>query len=171
MSTSLDSASLCQDCKYSDDDRQVNFVDEDVYPERIRRCPHCIVFPDAQEMDREPFQDCCGPLSMFYGMCMDCIDDLAEHMLRECDLCQFIWKSLRIIRPLERVCKPCFPLHNLYQDVWLLYGPVGGETLVEPGPDCQICYEKRMHQFLYAMFQAGRARMCWPCLRVFRHPL
>ena len=173
MLSSEDVTDPCPDCEYSDVNRQVRFWDDDVYPpQRVRRCAPCTTYPDAQEMDSDgPFEDCCGPLTIFYGMCMDCIDDFAQHLLKECALCQFFWKTLRALPPLERVCKPCLPLYSLQREVWLLYGPVRLRTEVEPGPDCQICIEKQKHQFLLELLQTGHVRLCWPCLKALQPDL
>ena len=162
MLSTKDVKFACPDCEYSDLSRQVSFVDDEGYPERIRCCQDCSI---------KPSEDCIASLPLFYGMCMDCIDDHAEDLLRDCDLCQFLWRTLRTIKPLTHVCKPCRPLYDLYNELWALYGPVTRASEVEPGPDCLICIEKLKHQFLYASLHTGRVRMCWPCLRVFQHPI
>ena len=159
MLRSTDVEYPCPDCEYTDLNRQVSFVDDGDYPERIRCCADCSVTPS---------EDCIAPLSIFYGMCMDCIDVMAEHMLRECVLCQFLWKTLRAMPPLERVCKPCLPLYSLQREVWLLYGPVRLRIEVELGPDCQICTEKQKHQFLYTTLQRDSEELCDPCLAMFQ---
>ena len=171
MFSTSDFQTPCPNCEYSDLNRSVTFVDEDVYPERRRRCPHCIVYPDAQEMDREPFEDCCGRMSLFYGLCMDCIDAMVKSWLNRCDLCQNLWKTLRTVQHIDHVCKSCLTLYELYDELWELFRPPGPEPMQVPsGPDCQICCLKWKHQFLYAMLQTGRARMCWPCIKVFQSP-